>query len=32
MIREGGVKFKDEIVLYCSEEAKFMQEFTAEIW
>ena len=29
--REGGMEFKDEIVLYCSKEAKCMQGFTAGI-
>ena len=29
--REGGVEFKDKIVLYCSKEAKCMQGFTAGI-
>ena len=29
--REGGVEFKDKIVLYCSREEKFMQGFTVGI-
>ena len=29
--REGGMEFKDEIVLYCSKESKCMQGFTAGI-
>ena len=29
--REGGMEFKDKIVLYCSREAKWKQEFTAGI-
>ena len=29
--REGGMRFKDEIVLYCSKEAKCMQGFTSKI-
>ena len=29
--REGGMEFKDKIVLYCSREAKCMQGFTAGI-
>ena len=29
--REGGMKFKDEIVLYCSKEAKCVQGFTTGI-
>ena len=29
--REGGMEFKDEIVLYCSREAKCMQGLTAGI-
>ena len=29
--RGGGMKFMDKIVLYCSREAKYMQEFTAGI-
>ena len=31
VIREGGMEFKDEIVLYCSREAKCLQGFTAGI-
>ena len=30
--REGGMKFKDKIVLYCSREEKCKQGFTAGIW
>ena len=29
--REGGMEFKDKIVLYCSREVKFNQGFTAGI-
>ena len=29
--REGWMEFKDKIVLYCSREAKWKQEFTAGI-
>ena len=29
--REGGMEFKDKIVLYCSREAKCKQGFTAGI-
>ena len=29
--REGGMEFKDKIVLYCSREAKCKQRFTAGI-
>ena len=29
--REGGMEFKDKIVLYCSREVKCMQGFTAGI-
>ena len=29
--REGGMEFKDKIVLYCSREAKWKQGFTAGI-
>ena len=29
--REGEMEFKDEIVLYFSKEAKYMQGFTAGI-
>ena len=29
--REGGIEFKDKIVLYCSREAKCKQRFTAAI-
>ena len=29
--REGGMEFKDKIVLYCSKEANCMQGFTAGI-
>ena len=29
--REGGMEFKDKIVLYCSREAKCKQTFTAGI-
>ena len=29
--RQGGIKFKGKIVLYCSSEAKCKQEFTAGI-
>ena len=29
--REGGMEFKDKIVLHCSREAKCMQGFTAGI-
>ena len=28
MSREGGMEFKDKIVLYCSREAKCKQGFT----
>ena len=30
--REGGMEFKDKIVLYCSREDKCKQGFTAGIW
>ena len=29
--REGGIEFKDKVVLYCSREAKCEQGFTAGI-
>ena len=29
--REGGMEFKDKIVLYCSREAKYKQGFIAGI-
>ena len=29
--REGGIEFKDKIVLHCSREAKCKQRFTAGI-
>ena len=29
--REGGIEFKDKIVLHCSREAKCKQRFTAAI-
>ena len=29
--REGGMEFKDKIVLHCSSEAKYKQGFTAGI-
>ena len=29
--REGGIEFKDKVVLYCSMEAKCEQGFTAGI-
>ena len=31
MSREGGMEFKDKIVLYCSREAKCKQGFTVGI-
>ena len=29
--REGGIEFRDRIVLYCSREAKCKQGFTAVV-